>query len=59
MVFFNLEFKNMNLTNPMRKAKVTLKKNVLRSVGESAFAKSEFQNLAKKKLSIPVKLFHL
>lgn len=49
----------MNLVNPMRKAKVTLKKTALRTVGESAFAQSEFQNLAKKKLTIPVKLFHL
>ena len=60
MIFIALQFKNMNLPNPIRKSQSVLKKNVLKSLGESgAFAKSEFQNLAKKKLTIPVKLFHL
>lgn len=49
----------MRLNKSLQKAKVLIIKKSDRIKDSSSFAEGEFQRLTRRKLRIPVKLFHL
>ncbi|OGK18893.1 hypothetical protein A3G67_01675 [Candidatus Roizmanbacteria bacterium RIFCSPLOWO2_12_FULL_40_12] len=58
-LIFILYSNGMKLNKPLQKAKVMIGSKELKTDEAAAFAASEFQQLKRRKLSIPVKLFHL
>ena len=49
----------MKLIKPILQKEISFKERSVKVTEGTVFAQAEFQNLMKKKLAFPVKLFHL